>query len=254
MSLLNTSLQTLVVRLRDMSGNISQSKLHNRVFDAYEAKALVFEALTPAQQVVMKQFNGIIPPQHPAGQPLVIENWTELIQIHREDILYQLLPRRAKNNAGYSVMQAICHSAGSPFTMEHRVDPNDLKMVFRDKDIEYRNQFNAKSADKITTHIWFDGLLTNATDSGLIMCYGSITAAHINNMAGTLQFLREWINEPSEGDRHRQTRDGYKKMLEGRPHLFLGTLGTPGRELLTYAKSKGVYIYSKRGSQYVFNP
>lgn len=237
-----------------MSGNVSQSKLHNRVFEAYEAKSLVFEAISPTQQFVMRQFNGLIPSQHPVGQPVLIENWNELLQVHGDGNLYQLLPRRAKTNASYSVMQSICHNAGSPFTMDHRVDPNDLKMVFRDKDIEYRNQFNAKNQDKITSNIWFDGIISNATDTGFVMCYGSVTAAHINNLAGTLAFLREWINEPSEGDRHRHTRDGYKKMLSGRTHLFIGTLGTPGRELLSYAKSKGVYIYAKRGFQYVFHP
>lgn len=254
MSVLNTSLQTLVVRLRDMSGNIAQSKLHNRVFEAYEAKSLVFEALSPSQQMVMRQFNGLIPAQHPVGQPVLIENWNELLQVHSEENLYQLLPRRAKTNAAYSVMQAVCHSAGSPFSMDNRIDPNDLKMVFRDKDIEYRNQFNAKSQDKITTNIWFDGIMSNNTDSGLVMCYGSVNAAQINNLAGTLSFLREWINEPSEGDRHRHTRDGYKKMISGRTHLFIGTLGTPSRELVSFAKSKGVHIYSKKGFHYGYNP
>ena len=43
MSLLNSTLKTVVVKLKDMSGNVSNQKLHNRIFDAYEAKSLVFE-------------------------------------------------------------------------------------------------------------------------------------------------------------------------------------------------------------------
>lgn len=74
MSLLNTTLQTLIVRVRDMNGIITQQKLHTRIFDAYEAKALVFEAITPQQQIAMQQYNGVIPPFHPAGQPIVLDS------------------------------------------------------------------------------------------------------------------------------------------------------------------------------------
>ncbi|EAN83302.1 Present in the outer mitochondrial membrane proteome 5 [Trypanosoma cruzi] len=252
MSLLNTTLQTLVVRLRDMSGNVTQQKLHNRVFDAYEAKSLVFEAISPEQQAVMQQF-GTIPSQHPAGQPVLLDGWADLLTVHREDNLYQLLPRRAKNNASYSTMRAICCSAGSPFTMDHRVDPIDYKFVFRAADMEVRNKFNATNQDKIPPTIWFDGILSAPNDSGLVSCHNSLSPAHINNLAGTYQFLKEWSNEPPEGDRHRQLKEMYSNLLSKRTHLFIGSSSVPGREILNYARSKNVFVYAKRGMHYVFH-
>jgi hypothetical protein len=253
MSLLNSTLQTLVVRLRDMSGNVTQQKLHNRVFDAYEAKSLVFEAITPEQQAAMQQFRGVVPPQHPAGQPTLLENWQELVQIHSDRNIYQLLPRRAKTNASYSVMRAICQSPGSPFTMEHRLDPIDFKFVFRQTDMDIRNGYNTKAADKVGPSIWFDGLLSTPTDAGLIMCYGVLSTAQISQTAGASNFMKEWCLKAADGDRHRQTKELYKKLLANRVHVFCGTNAVPGRELLNFAKSKGVFVYAKKGAHYVFH-
>ncbi|KAG8346915.1 hypothetical protein ERJ75_001745800 [Trypanosoma vivax] len=252
MSLLNTTLQTLVVRLRDMSGNVTQQKLHNRVFDAYEAKSLVFEVITPEQQAVMRQF-GSIPPQHPVGQPLLLDGWADLVSVHRDDNLYQLLPRRAKSNASYNTMRAICCSAGSPFTMDHRVDPIDYKLVFRAADMEVRNQFNAKNPDKLPPSIWFDGILSAPNDSGLVSCHNTLSPAHINNLAGMFQFLKEWSHEPPEGDRHRQLKQMYSQLLAKRTHLFIGSTSVPSREILNYAKAKNVFVYAKKGMRYAFH-
>lgn len=254
MSLLNTTLQTVIVRLRDMSGNVTQQKLHNRIFDAYEAKSLVFEAITPEQQAVMAQFGGSVPAQHPVGQPLLVDGWNELMSIHNDKNLYQLLPRRARSNASYSVMRAICSSAGSPFTMDHRNDPIDYKFVFRAADFDHRNQFNTKNQDKVPNVIWFDGIMSTPGDSGLIMCHQTLSPQFVNSLAGTVQYLREWVQLRSDGDRHRQLRQLYQTLLAPpRVHLFIGTSATPGKEILNYAKSKGVHIYAKKGSQYVFH-
>lgn len=254
MSLLNTTLQTLVVRLRDMSGNITHQKLHNRVFDAYEAKSLVFEAIAVEQQTVMQQFNGSVPPSHPAGQPISLDSWNDLVTIHKDTNLYQLLPRRAKSNASYNVMRAICCSTGSPFTMDHRADPIDYKFVFRAADFDYRNQFNATSPDKVSPSIWFDGILKGPTATGLISVHPSLSPAHISNMAGTLSFLKQWGKEPVDGDRHRQLKILYNDLFTKPTLLFLGTNSVPGRELLNSAKAKGVFVYTKKGMQYAFHP
>ncbi|CCW64415.1 unnamed protein product [Phytomonas sp. EM1] len=253
MSLLNTTLQTLVVRLRDMSGNVTEQKLHNRVFDAYEAKSLVFEAITPEQQMAMLQFGGTIPPSHPAGQPILIDSWNDLTSIHKEGNLYQLLARRARNNSGYNVMRAICSSAGSPFTMDHRVDPVDYKFTFRAADFEIRNKFNAENQDKVPTTIWFDGILKAPKASALVGCYHSLSPAHVNNMAGTVQFLKGWVHTPSDGDRHRQLKELYASLLSNPTHMFLGANAVPGKELLNYAKSKNVFIYAKKGMRFLYH-
>lgn len=253
MSLLNTTLQTIVVRLRDMSGNVTQQKLHNRVFDAYEAKALVFEAITAEQQAVMQQYAGAIPPLHPVGQPLLVDSWSDLVQIHRDGNLYQLLPRRARNNPSYNVLRAICSSTGSPFQMEHRVDPIDYKFVFRAADFDCRTQFNVQHQDKVPASIWFDGILKAPTASGLLSFHNSLTPAHVNNIAGTEQFLRQWSNQPADGDRHRQIKQLYLDLLAKPTLMFLGTNAVPGRELLNYAKSKNVFIYAKKGLHYLYH-
>lgn len=254
MSLLNTTLQTIVVKLRDMSGNVTLQKLHNRVFDAYEAKSLVFEAITPSQQVIMHQFSGSIPAGHPAGQPILVDSWAELVQLHQPDNLYQLLPRRARNNMSYAVMTAICCSAGSPFQMQHRQDPIDYKFIFRAADFEFRNEYNAKHQDKVPPTIWFDGILQAPSASALISVSNSLTPAHVNNLAGTDQFLRAWVKQPADGDRHRQLKELYMKLLSQKTHLFLGSNTVPGRELLNYAKSKNIFVYSKKGMQYQYYP
>lgn len=236
-----------------MSGNVTQQKLHNRVFDAYEAKSLVFEVITPEQQHAMMQYGGVIPPMHPVGQPTLIDSWSELVTLHREHNLYQLLPRRARNNEGYCVMRAICDSAGSPFTMDHRVDPVDYKFVFKAADFDGRNQFNVTSPDKVPPTIWFDGILKASKASALISVHNSLSPAHVNSMAGTESFLRQWCKQPVDGDRHRQLKQLYTELLSNPTHMFLGTNANPGRELLNYAKTKNVFVYAKKGSRYLYH-
>ena len=253
MSLLNTTLQTLVVRLRDVSGNVTQQKLHTRVFDAYEAKSLAFEVITPAQQAVMQQFGGRIPPQHPVGQPLLVDSWTELTQLHRPENQYQLMPRKARSNGAYGVLKAICWSAGSPFTMDQCLEPSDFKLVFKTtQDYEMRNDFNTKNADKVPPAIFLDGLMKAPTASALLSFQHSLTPASVNGLAGTYQFLKIFANAESDSERHRQLREGFRDVLSVPTHLFLGTNTTPGRELINYAKSKNVFIYAKKGLVYQY--
>ncbi|KPI87104.1 hypothetical protein ABL78_3816 [Leptomonas seymouri] len=253
MSLLNTTLQTLVVRLRDISGNVTQQKLHNRVFDAYEAKSLAFEVITPAQQAVMQQFGGRIPQLHPVGQPLLVDSWTELVQLHKPENHYQLMPRKARSNSAYGVLKAICWSAGSPFTMDQCLEPADYKLVFKAaQDFELRSEYNTKNTDKVPQQIFFDGLIQAPTASALLIFQNSLTPAHVNTLAGTHQFLTSFVKLPDDGDRHRQLKANYKALISNPTHLFLGTNSTPGRELLNYAKSKNIFVYAKRGPVYQY--
>lgn len=252
MSLLNSTLQTLIIRLRDISGNITHQKLHNRVFDAYEAKQLVFEAISLEQQAVMKQYGGKIPHLHPVGYPTLVNSWAELVNLHKDTNVYQLLPRRAKSNESYSVLQSICASRGSPFTMDHRVDPIDYKFVFRAADFEERTRFNTLSQDKVPPTIWFDGILRSPKASALLSFHHSLSPAHINNLAGTEQFLRQWAKNPSDGDRHRQLKQLYLETFRQPTMLFLGTNTAPGRELINLSRSKSIFIYSKKGLHYVY--
>lgn len=253
MSLLNTTLQTIIVRLRDMSGNVTPQKLHNRVFDAYEAKSLVFEAISLEQQAVMRQYGGKIPAAHPVGNPTLINSWSDLVRIHKDSNLYQLLPRRARSNESYSVLHAICASNGSPFKMEHRVDPIDYKFVFRAADFEERTKFNTQNQDKVPATIWFDGLLKAPTASGLLSFHHSLSPAHVNALAGTEQFLRQWIKNPTDGDRHRQLKQLYSELLRNPVMLFLGCNTAPGREIINYSRSKNIFIYARKGLHYVYH-
>lgn len=255
MSLLHTNLQTLVVRLRDVTGKVSQQKLHNRVFDAYEAKSLVFEVITPAQQAVMQQYSGRIPPLHPVGQPIAVDSWSELVELHKPDNEYQLLARRARTNIGYAVMSAICNSAGSPFKMSDRLEPADYKLAFKSiADHEVRTAFNLKNQDKVAPLISFDGLMECDKAAALVTCHNVLTPSHVNGLSGAAQFLRGWCKQPADGDRHRQLKLMYEAMFDKPVHLFLGTNAAPGRELIKHAKSKGIFIYARKGMAYQYVP
>ena len=252
MSLLNSTLQTLVLRLRDLTGNVTTQKIHNRIFDAYEAKSLVFEMITPQQQHVMQQFGGQIPHGHPVGLPMVIDGWPELMTNHSDKNIYQLLPRRAKTNASYQVMRSICAAPNSPFAMEHRYDPLELKFVFRAADFEYKQQFNNRNPEKVGNSIWFDGILKSPTDTGLVMCHHGLSPQHINTIVGTIAFLREWVGHEGDGDRHMNMKKQWKDLLGKRYHLFCGSSAVPQKDLISFAKNKNVFLYAKRGNDYVF--
>ncbi|KAK7198401.1 hypothetical protein NESM_000799800 [Novymonas esmeraldas] len=253
MSLLNTSLHTLVVRLQDFSGNVTQQKLHNRVFDAYEAKALVFEAISPAQQRVMKQYGGRIPALHPVGQPSVVDSWSELVELHKPENEYRLQARRARTNGGYAVMSAICCSAGSPFQMDHRLEPADYKLVFKTQaDQDARTAFNLTSIDKVPNTIFLDGLMEAPNATALVSYHNVLTPTQVNQLAGTSQFFRGWCKEPADGDRHRQLKESISSLYSKPVHLFLGTNAAPGRELLNHAKSKNIFIYAKKGLSFQY--
>lgn len=248
MSLLNSTLQTLVVRLRDLTGAVSVQKLHNRIFDAYEAKSLVLESLTIPQQHVFIQHRGLIPYTHPCGQPLVIDSWQELVAQHQETHVYQLLPRKARTNLAYQVTRAVCGAQGSPFSMEqHRLDPVEYKFIFRQSDIELKNQYNLKNSDKVPGVIHLDGILSTPADVALVMAYPGVTPAHVNQLAGSAKFMKEWSNEPSDSDRHRMSKTQWKELLNPtkRMHLICGTVTPVNRELVNYARNKGVLIYAK---------
>lgn len=253
MSLINSTLQTTVLRLRDITGNVTVQKVHSRIFDAYEAKSLVLECYNREQQAVLAQL-GRLPPGHPAGNPLVIDSWQDLMAGHNhEQCLYQLMPRRAKTNAAYQVMRAVCASAGSPFAMEQRYDPLEVKFVFKAADQDAKQAFNNKSAEKVGSSVWLDGILRADADVGLIMAHPVATPAHVNQLYGTVQFLREWSANDTE-ERHRQMKAAWKDLLRRRTHLIIGTGQVPAKDLVSFARGKGVHLYSRRGTDYVYQP
>ena len=256
MSVLNTSLQTMVVDFRDMSGTVGQTKLHSRVFDAYEAKHLVFEAITADQVAVLEKNNNVIPPNHPVGLPYLIENWTELQQFHRQGNQYQLLPRLARNNAGYSVLQGICMCGGSPFDMKDRVDVNNYKVVMRNGTdmIDFRNTFNQKNADKLIGHVWFDGMMVGKKDTAFVSCHPTVTPAQIQGLSATVQFLIEWSNDSGDWSQLRDQRRLQQQALQNKHHLFLGSANNPGREIINMARQRGIHIFVKRGPRFIFTP
>jgi hypothetical protein len=254
MSLINSTLQTATLRFRDITGNVTMQKVHSRIFDAYEAKSLVLEALSVAQQHALLQFGGKVPPQHPSGPPVVLDNWADLMQLHKDSNLYQLLPRRAKTNSAYQVMRAVCSSTGSPFAMEDRFDSLELKFVFRAADQEAKQAFNNKNAEKVGGAVWFDGILKTSSDVALIMAHPVASPAHVNQLCGTVQFLREWSVGDPDGDRHKQMKQAWKDVLQRRTHLIIGTGQIPARDMVTFARGKGVHLYARKGQEFTFQP
>jgi hypothetical protein len=252
MSLINTTLQTLSLRLRDMTGTVSVQKLHSRIFDAYEAKSLVLEALTIEHQRTMVVCNGVIPTGAACGAPIVLESWAELMAVHKPENVYQLLPRRARSYPAYQVLRAICSSAGSPFAMENRFDPVELKFIFRPADFDYRQAFNNRNAEKVGTSVQFDGILKTEHESALVLAHQSVTPAHVNTIVGTVQFLREWAADAGDVERHKELKGKWGPLLQKRTHMFLGTQTTPNKDLIAFARGKNVHLYAKRGSAYVY--
>ena len=254
MSLINTTLQTLNLRMRDMIGYVSMQRLHSRIFDAYEVKSLVLESMSEDQQRVLVANGGSIPPLHPIGQPLVIESWPELVAQHRETNLYQLQPRRARSHAAYSVMRAVCASRGTPFSFDDRTDPIDCKLVFRPPDFEFRNAFNARNPEKVGTLVQFDGLLRTERDTGVMYCFPHVTPAQINNIVGTVAFLREWSADSGDTERHRELKTKWGAMLSRRTHQFIGSQSALNKEVLAFAKAKNVHLFVRKGASYVYTP
>jgi len=250
MSLINTTLGTLNLRMRDMMGQVYYSKLHARIFDAYDVKNLVLECLSENQQKVLIAHGGTtIPPQHPVGQPTVIENWQELEKYHKPTNLYQLQPRRARSNMAYQAIRSITACPGSPFSMDDRLDPVDYKLMFKPPDFEYRNQFNMRNPEKVGTSVQFDGLLKTETDTGIIQCYSNhISIQQVNMMVGSVAFLRAWSADTGETERHRDLKAKWGIMLSKRTHYFLvaGQQGSFGKEILNYAKTKNVHLFAKK--------
>ncbi|EPY42514.1 hypothetical protein AGDE_01409 [Angomonas deanei] len=200
----------------------------------------------------MAKYGGVVPPMHPVGQPILLDSWNELISLHSDKNIYQLLPRRAKSNNGYALIKSICCSAGSPFTMEHRVDTTDYKLSFRAADYDIRNQFNASNQDKVPHNIWFDGILKAPNASALISFSPTISNSHVSTLVGSHQFLREFIKQPAVGDRHRQLKELYAEVFTKPTLLFLGTTVAPGRDLVNSAKGKNVFVYCKKGRDFVY--
>jgi hypothetical protein len=247
MSLINSTLPTLNLRMRDLMGNVYTQRLHSRIFDAYEVKSLVLEALNENQQRVLFAHGGVIPAQHPVGPPLVLESWADLAACHRPTNLYQLLPRRARSYAAYQVARSICACPGSPFTMDQRVDPIDLKLIFRPPDFEFRAAFNARNPEKVGTSVQFDGLLRTDTDTGLVMCFSHVTPAQINTFVGTVAFLRAWAADTVESERHRDLKGKWGTMLSRRTHCFIAVQQpVVSKDALAFAKAKNVHVFAKR--------
>lgn len=258
MSLINTTLQTLNLRMRDMMGNVYQQKLHSRIFDAYDVKNLVLESLNVSQQKVLVAHGGHIPPQHPIGQPAVIEGWQELAAQHTAENLYQLQPRRARSNAAYQAIRCIAALPGSPFKMDDRVDPIEYKLIFRPPDFDYRNQFNMRNPEKVGTSVQFDSLLRTEADTAVIQCYNHhISIQQVNTMVGTVAFLRAWSGDTGETERHRELKAKWGMLLSRRTHSFIVCCqqATLSKEILTYAKSKNVHMFVKKlNGEYIFLP
>lgn len=249
MSLINSTLPTLNLRMRDMMGNIYHSRLHSRIFDAYDVKNLVLECMSVDQQKVMVAHGGQIPSQHPIGHPLVIENWQELETHHLDTNLYQLQPRRARSYAAYQAIRAIVAMPGSPFVMEDRIDPIDYKLIFRPPDFEYRNQFNMRNPEKVGTSVQFDGLLKTELDTAVIQCYNHhVSIQQVNNMVGTVAFLRAWSGDTGETERHRELKAKWGALLSKRTHSFIVACqqASFSKEILTYAKTKNVHMFVKK--------
>lgn len=264
MSLVNSTLPMLNLRMLDMVGHVSYQRLHARIFDAYDVKSLVLEMYTPQQQRALVQLKraaaassgGVAAAAAAAAavSPAVIENWAELEASFKPTNLYQLRPRRARTNTAYQAIRGIVACPGSPFTMEDRADPSDLKLLFKPPDFEYRNQFNARNPEKVGTAVQFDGLLRTNSAIGLLMCHQHVTPAQVNSIVGSITFLREWASDAAEAERHKELKTKWQQLLSRQQWTFLASNTVVNKDVLSYARGKQVCVFVRRGLNFSFTP
>ena len=257
---LNSSLQFVQLRIRDVTGTVVCHKIQSRLFDQYDAKSLVLECIPPQLAMAMYQNRGHIPEKHPYGQPFVVDSWQDLLDLHSDKNVYQLTPRKAKSNTAYSALRGLCALPNSPFTMEHRGDLNETKLQLREKDHEFKQAYNERQTlpaqRMMGNFIAFDGVMKAPHDAALLsVAPGIATPMAINHLLGTVAFLREF-NAPGmhTENQHKTFKDAIRGLIDPPRTLHLVVAsqgGTVPRETLAYAKAKRVVVLCKKGPHFV---
>lgn len=109
------------LRILQMSGDIFKEWIFDEVFIGYRNRRLV----------LVTHMAGTDPRCGPRlAQDILIPDFAKLQKIHQPHFVYKLIPMMCSNIESFALMQAVCHSPGSPFVIEDRWDTHGLTMRF----------------------------------------------------------------------------------------------------------------------------
>lgn len=188
-----------------------------------------------------------------------IDTWDRLLDIHHEDNCYRLLPLHCSSTAAFVAMASIAASPGSPFSIDDRVDFQPFRMSVAYKSpvrTAIERFFNMPGADRLPIdRVEFDGVLRNKDSSALVQLRHTINQAQIVQLSNVMKFVTStffmecafvdpipWREVFSPPNRH--------VFLVGESPLPL----LQEKPLAEFARSHGIQLYHRKGSDYVFLP
>jgi hypothetical protein len=242
--LLNTSLQSLMTNVVDVNGRLTKQKLHNRIFAAYEQKNLTL-LLRPrdkaAGQTTASAFSDI-----------PIDSWDSFAKSYHPDNVYELVPRKTRSTHAFMVVTALVNTPHSPFAMEHREDPHDYKLIFREPEQPAAKKWNATQGEKYKSTLGhgviYDGILNARDAAAVILCGQDWNDKLLLQGACWICYMQEWVNS-SNAARYNELQSRWRSLLRKKNGLHIvvsADRGTPNIALQGLAAQHNILLYARR--------
>lgn len=216
----------------------------------------------------------------------VIPDLETLLKVHKPTNVYRIYPRKSNKVAAYATMKEVCSmgvaekasaeaSAATlraygggpssspiqsfPFTMCDRIDPHLYRFVVK-ADLTDDSRAWSESTDARTlnftvtpnTPIGFDGLFLGQHDAGVVLCTPQITEKTIGSAIGMVSYLRHIVfNGRKYNTLNEDLQGNWQDILRRRRlHYYISGDRPPSRDVLGYARHKGVHLFSRFGPYY----
>lgn len=259
---MTTTLPHMSLRIRDVMGTVSEHLVHQRSLEAWAAKGLsLLTSSIPA--------NAPIPGPELMRQDLltgaIVNNWPQLLDQHSKVKVFQLVPRKARNNLALELMRTVILSANSPFTIEHRYMVEEFKLQVKEGEglstaTQHLEHLKTTGLTEFAQALvqngyGFDGLLIGPSDAA-IFCVtpGSSvtpTALAVARPAAIAHFVRFFL--PNRAGAFRKAQGKWESVMSKRLHLFYGTDASSVHPDVAAAAAKaGVHVYVRKGQQLLF--
>lgn len=109
------------MRILQVSGEVFKEWIFDEVFIGYRNRRLVLTT----------HMAGTDPRAGPRlPHDILVPDFAKLQRIHQPHFMYKLVPMMCSNIESFALLQAICNSKNSPFTIEDRCDTHGLTMRF----------------------------------------------------------------------------------------------------------------------------